>query len=182
MPFCYHPSINTEDTRSCRHDSNLYLHVLNVIIIRSIESTHHSSCCTNGFAISSLPSTGLTRTSNVPRATTSPRGRVEVLPSSSVGLGLVFVQERDEREESRPRTTSSTSSNTKFISASYPFSVPVTVSSNSSALILILDFLSKYVGTRHHTLPSSCKLDADFLVHVFPQVENILLLRPFSIP
>lgn len=44
----------------------------------------HSSACTKGFAISSLPSTGLTNTSNVPRATTSPRGLEEVLPSSSM--------------------------------------------------------------------------------------------------
>lgn len=38
-----------------------------------------------GFAISSLPSTGLTRTRRVPRATTRPKERVDSLPSSSVG-------------------------------------------------------------------------------------------------
>lgn len=59
----------------------------------------HSSACTNGFAISSLPSTGLTSTNRVPRATTKPRDRVEVFPSSSC-------------------RTSSTSSRTRFIRAS----------------------------------------------------------------
>lgn len=42
-----------------------------------------SSPCTNGFSISSLPSTGEIRTSRVPRATRSPNERVLMLPSSS---------------------------------------------------------------------------------------------------
>jgi hypothetical protein len=100
----------------------------------------HSSACTNGFAISSLPSTGLTSTNSVPLATTSPSGLVDVLPSSSAfhqslsGLFKLFpllsllllpfslaVGIGD-----KPRTTSSTSSSTRFINASYPFNVPVT--------------------------------------------------------
>jgi hypothetical protein len=55
---------------------------------------YHSSAATNGFAISSLPSRGLTRTRRVPRATTRPRGRVVVLFSSSVwerGVSLCCV-------------------------------------------------------------------------------------------
>lgn len=47
-----------------------------------------SACCTKGFAISSLPSRGEMRTRRVPRATRRPRGREEVLPSSSVGFGV----------------------------------------------------------------------------------------------
>lgn len=38
----------------------------------------------NGFSISSLPSTGEIKTRRVPLATTRPRGREEVLPSSSI--------------------------------------------------------------------------------------------------
>ena len=34
------------------------------------------SCCKNGLAIASMPSTGHTRTTDVPRQTTSPSGRV----------------------------------------------------------------------------------------------------------
>jgi hypothetical protein len=45
----------------------------------------HSSCCTNGLAISSLPSTGLTSTSSVPLATTKPSDRDDSFPSSSGG-------------------------------------------------------------------------------------------------
>jgi hypothetical protein len=48
-----------------------------------------SACCTKGFSISSLPSRGEMRTRRVPRATRRPRGREEVLPSSS-GLGLAL--------------------------------------------------------------------------------------------
>ena len=44
-----------------------------------------SSPCTKGFSISSLPSTGEIRTSRVPRATSRPSERVDVLPSSSEG-------------------------------------------------------------------------------------------------
>lgn len=47
-------------------------------------SSSSSASCTNGFAISSLPSTGEMSTSIGPRATSRPRGRVLVLPSSSV--------------------------------------------------------------------------------------------------
>ena len=43
----------------------------------------YSSSWTKGFAISSLPSTGLMSTRRVPRATRRPRGLVDVLPSSS---------------------------------------------------------------------------------------------------
>lgn len=43
----------------------------------------HSSCCTNGLAISSLPSAGEMSTNNVPRATIRPSDRVVSLPFSS---------------------------------------------------------------------------------------------------
>ena len=38
----------------------------------SFKSTTHPSCCTNGFAIGSMPSIGHTKTTDVPRHTTSP--------------------------------------------------------------------------------------------------------------
>lgn len=50
-------------------------------------SDRHSSCCTNGLEITSLPSTGLTNTRRVPLATTNPNDRVDSFPSSSTGRG-----------------------------------------------------------------------------------------------
>ena len=44
---------------------------------------HPPSSCTNGFAISSLPSVGEINTSSVPRATTNPSDLDDVFPSSS---------------------------------------------------------------------------------------------------
>lgn len=89
-----------------------------------------SPCCANGFSISSLPSRGLMTTSRVPRATTSPRDLVASLPSSS----SVMICQSSKHPPRKagiwvglPRITSCTSSNTRFMSASYPFSVPVTI-------------------------------------------------------
>lgn len=53
------------------------------ILLYSLVHSSSASACTNGLAISSLPSTGLMRTSNVPLATSRPRFLVLVLPSSS---------------------------------------------------------------------------------------------------
>lgn len=58
-----------------------------VVYVKSYSS---SSPWTKGFSISSLPSTGEIRTRRVPRATSRPRERVDVLPSSSEGM-LVFL-------------------------------------------------------------------------------------------
>lgn len=56
-----------------------------------------SSACTKGFGISSLPSRGEMRTRRVPRATRRPRGREEVLPSSSVDRCVSEVSGRAEK-------------------------------------------------------------------------------------
>lgn len=53
-----------------------------------------SSAGANGFAISSLPSTGLISTIRVPRATVRPRGRVVSLPSSSRIVSLASSRTR----------------------------------------------------------------------------------------
>src|SRR3569833_2433850 len=57
------------------------------------DQSESSSPGRKGFAIGSLPSVGLIRTSSVPRTTTRPRDRVVSLPSSSAG----------ERESGRQR-------------------------------------------------------------------------------
>ena len=93
-------------------------------------SIHSSSACIKGFAISSLPSTGEMRTRSVPRATIKPRGREDSLPSSSASSQRCANPTRHEcgeyRECRSPRMTSLTSSSTRFMSWSYPFSVPTT--------------------------------------------------------
>lgn len=94
----------------------------------------YTSAATNGFAISPLPSAGEMSTSSVPRATTRPRGRVVSFPSSSVRawFGWLALACRAVGRERRwtgylPRMVSLTSSSTRFISWSYPFSIPVTI-------------------------------------------------------
>lgn len=54
--------------------------------IHSPSATTSPSCCKNGFAISSLPSSGEMRTRRVPLATISPRERVVSAPESSMGV------------------------------------------------------------------------------------------------
>ena len=53
------------------------------VVLDGLLHAQASACCANGFSISSLPSTGLMTTNNVPRATTRPSGRVASLPSPS---------------------------------------------------------------------------------------------------
>jgi hypothetical protein len=57
--------------------------VRDATVLSSQARDSYSSCCTNGLAIDSLPSTGLTSTRSVPLATTNPNDRVVSFPSSS---------------------------------------------------------------------------------------------------
>ena len=67
-----------------QRDEICFRAVLRPLLVLFPRSYSSASPCTKGFAISSLPSTGLISTSSVPRATRRPSGRVEVFPSSSV--------------------------------------------------------------------------------------------------
>lgn len=69
---------------TCQQSPFAYLAFFSILRILHVVIAQSSSGCANGFAISSLPSTGLTRTSRVPLATTRPSGRVDSFPSSSV--------------------------------------------------------------------------------------------------
>lgn len=98
-----------------------------------------STLSRNGFEISSLPSTGESEVNSVPRATRRPSGREERVPSSSGKGSLVsFVLKcavpmkgkgrwGEWVVRNEPRSISFTSSRTRFMSWSYPFSVPWTV-------------------------------------------------------
>lgn len=111
-----------------------------------IGSSFVSSCARrNGLSIGPLPSTGLMTTRSVPRTTTRPRDLVVLFPSSSMvhtGGGLVWVAYRSstlcscvclficgagEGGRVSPPSCSCTSSRTRFMRASYPLRMPVTI-------------------------------------------------------
>jgi hypothetical protein len=97
------------------------------------------------------------------------------------------------QREDIPRSTSDTSSSTKFINASYPFNVPVTIifplhisslfSSLSPSLSLSSPSLhSTKLSKGKQTFPSTSKLHRDLLIHILPQIQNVLLLGSFPLP
>jgi hypothetical protein len=90
------------------------------------------------------------------------------------------------RRQSSPLKTSCTSSRTKFINASYPFNVPVTMSPQKSAhnrkyptkAPSQMPWELQAEKRMTHTFSPPIKLHRYALVHILPQIQNILLLRP----
>jgi hypothetical protein len=136
-----------------------------------------SSAWAKGFAISSLPSTGLMSTSSVPLATTRPRCLVPSLPSSSATSVLLVYTGQPIFGDKEPQTSQC------LLSV-----VEHEVHQRIEALEDTLDCsanVSRSAGSEgragRHTFAPTVELDADLLVHVLAQIEDVLLLGPLLV-
>ena len=119
-----------------------------------------SSAWRKGFAITSLPSTGLTTTRRVPRTTTSPSGRVISLPSSSGENKLV--------------------SNRLHVLSSVLNWIGWVGYTSQQLLHLVQHQVHQRVVPLQHAgrLAPAVELDRDALVEVLFEVQDVFLLGP----
>lgn len=140
----------------------------------SANMSPQSSCCTNGFGISSLPSTGLTSTSRVPLATTRPNAREDSLPSSSEEqeVSIAFCAPGEGRKL--------TSQHLLHIIQNQIHQGIVAFQHARNCIPRSSTRKSPENSNWHmeHTFSSSIKLHCYALVHILPQIQNVLLLRP----